>query len=247
MSPAVALTIRELRRVLRQPSRVVASLAAPALVLALMGSGLARSSVGGDGGYPGFLVPGVALLAAMFTSVFAAISLIEDRETGLLRVALASPAPSWSIAVGKMAGASIPATIQGAIILIAYWPVSGAQFDPVGALLALGAIALASVAIAGLSLAAAWRSRSVSGFHSVMNLVLMPMWLLSGAVFPPEQAAGWLAEVMGFNPLRFPLEACRGALGAGPPAASGWIGASAFAGATTAAAALTIGRGRARF
>jgi len=230
----VALTVRELRRVARRPARVVSAVAAPALVLALLGSGLAGSyarggAVGEGERYAVFITPGIAALTVMFGSVFAAIGLIEDRESGFLRACLVSPAPSRSIALSKLVATSVVATAQGAVILPVAW-VLGGGWPGIGWVVAsVGALALVSVSVAGVSLAAAWWSRDVSGFHGVMNLALMPMWLLSGSVFPADGAAGWMRAVMAVNPLRWSTDALRGSVSGVGAGGAAWVVAIVFA------------------
>lgn len=215
-APALlTLTRRELVRFARQPSRVVATLGTPLLIWALLGSGFAGSFARGGPSYAGYLLPGMASLTVMFSSIFAAISLIEDRHAGFLQSVLVSPAPHWALIGAKVAGGTILAAGQGALLLLLA-PVLGLTTSAAGLVGALVALIAISVTINGLGLAAAWRFDSIQGFHGVMNLVLMPMWLLSGALFPAAGAALWLRIVMYFNPLYWPTAALRAALSPTP-------------------------------
>jgi ABC-2 type transport system permease protein len=215
-SALAALTMRELIRFTRQPSRVFAAIATPLLLWVFFGSGFAHSfSQNGTGaGYTAFLIPGMASLTVMFSSIFAAISLIEDRNAGFLQSVLVSPAPRWAVVGAKIAGGTIVATLQGVLLLLLA-PILGLRPGIDGFLLAALALVAISVGINGLGLAAAWRIDSTQGFHGVMNLVLMPMWLLSGSIFPISGAAGWLKVVMMVNPLYWPTAALRVALSGG--------------------------------
>ncbi len=245
-----ALTARELIRFTRQPSRVAAAIGTPLILGLFFGSGFAQSFSGERSGpsYTAFLLPGMISLTVMFSSIFAAISLIEDRSAGFLQSVLVSPAPRWAGVSAKIAGGTLVAAAQGALLLLLA-PILGLHPGPVGYLLALAAIALISIGINGLGLAAAWRIESSQGFHGVMNIVLMPMWLLSGAIFPIAGAAGWLRAIMTVNPLYWPTAALRDALagGAHPEPFAAWM---LWAFATLAALAgfvlawLSMGRAR---
>lgn len=244
----LALWRRELTRVARQPTRLVAAVATPLLLWLVLASGFADSiappvRTPGDEnnlGYAAFLLPGIITLTVTFTSIFGAISLIEDRHRGLLQGVLASPAPAWAIAGSKLLGAATVATAQGAILLLAAYAV-GMRPGPLELALALGGVLLASLGIAGVALAASWWVDSIQGFHSVMNLVLMPMWLLSGSAFPIDGAAGWMGVIMRANPLAWATGAIRGALLGEVPALP-WLGGLAFAALGVGLAILAIGR-----
>jgi ABC-2 type transport system permease protein len=244
----LALTRRELIRFTRQPSRVIAAIGTPLLLLLFFGSGFAHSfsSSQTDSSYSSFLLPGMVSLTVMFSSIFAAMSLIEDRAAGFLQSVLVSPAPRWSVVGAKIAGGTIIAALQGSLLLLLA-PLLGLRPGAAGYASALAAIILIAAGINGLGLAAAWKIDSSQGFHGVMNIVLMPMWLLSGSLFPVSGAAGWLLAVMLINPLYWPTAAMRDALASGAhpepfstPAL--WAGALAAAAAGVALACLTVGR-----
>lgn len=206
------LTRRELHRFVRQPSRIAAAVGTPLLVWVFFGSGFAGSFAprSDNVSYTAYLIPGMAALAALFSSIFAAISLIEDRQSGFLQSVLVSPAPRWAVAGAKVLGSSAVAAGQAALLLVPALLMGVGS--PAALVPAFGAILVIAVLISGIGLAAAWHIDSVPGFHGVMNLVLMPMWLLSGSVFPVSGAAGWLRVVMLANPLTWPTAAMRGAL-----------------------------------
>jgi len=217
-----SLATREVVRFLRQPSRVVAGVGTPLLLWGFLASGFAETLGGMTGGASSalFLLPGVATLVVVFSSIFAAMSLIEDRREGFLQSVLVSPAAWWSVVGAKALGGGLIATAQAWLVLLAA-PLVG-EVSATGLLLAAVAIALTAIAVTCLGLAAAWWVNSSEGFHGVMNLVLLPMWLLSGAFFPPEGATGWLRALMWCDPLRWPTEAVRASLGAGGTEAVAW-------------------------
>jgi ABC-2 type transport system permease protein len=229
--PAMAaLTRRELVRFFRQPSRVFAAIGTPLVIWVFFAGGFAHSFSGSASGgaassYGVYLIPGMASLTVVFSSIFAAISLIEDRHEGFLQSVLVSPAPRWAGVGAKIAGSTIVAAAQG-IILLLLAPVLGVHTGVAALVLAALGLVVISVGISGLGLAAAWWIDSTQGFHGVMNLVLMPMWLLSGSLFPIAGASPWLRAVMMINPLYWPTAAVRESLsggGANEPFALGLI------------------------
>lgn len=236
----MTLTMRELIRYARQPSRVVASLGTSVLIWIFLGSGFAASFASphapsgaamtdpastqtamhaGSGSYGLHLLPGMLALTVVFSSVFGSISLIDDRNEGFLQSVLVSPTPRWALVASKLFGGSLLAMLQGVLLLPGVY-LLGARPGPLELLEAIAALACASLGVTALGLALAWRINSVQGFHGVMNLVLMPMWLLAGTLFPIQGASVWLKPLMLADPLTWPSEALRHALTATPTAAS---------------------------
>ena len=210
-----ALLSREARRAVRQPARFVGTLAAPIILWLVLGAGLSRLGGVGDAdgtlGYGAFLLPGIASMAVLFTAIFASISLIEDRQAGFLRAVLVGPVALPAVVIAKVVATTVLAMAQGALIIAAA-PMVGLEagvLDLVFAVVLLGAIA---AGMSGVSLAFAWRVESSQAYHSVMNLVLMPLWLLSGSVFSQDTAAGWMGWVVRLNPLSYPTAALRDTL-----------------------------------
>src|SRR5262249_52165782 len=144
---------------------------------------------------------------------------------GWLQSVLVSPAPRWAIALGKTAGGATVAWAQAAVLLPTA-PLVGVRFGAIAAVLALVALAITSLAMTGLGLVFAWRCETSSAFHAVMNLVFMPMWILSGSLFPPGGAAPWMKWLMWINPLTWCTQSIRAPLFGEPVA--GWLGASSL-------------------
>lgn len=216
-----ALVRREALRFLRQRSRLLGALGQPVLFWILLGAGLGpsfRPAGLADGvTYAAWFFPGTVLLVVLFTAIFTTISVIEDRREGFLQAVLVAPVPRVGIVAGKIAGGATLAFGEGMLLLaaapLAGWPLSPAAFAAAGATLGLIALALTA-----LGFCIAWRMESTQGFHLVMNLLLMPMWLLSGAFFPMAGTADWLAVLMRINPLTYGMAALRRTLGmAGGP------------------------------
>jgi len=264
----LVLTHREFKRLFRQPSRLITAILTPLIFWLLAGAGLSRSFVmpgtriadpAADTAteaatqaatqsinYAAYLLPGMATMVVMFASVIAAISLIQDRHAGFLQSVLVSPAPRWAVIAAKIiAGGSI-ATLQALLLIIGAALLGLSPAGIIGIIAATLILALTSAAVISLGIALAWRVDSVGGFHGIMNLVLLPMWVLSGALFPATGASGWLAWIMWINPLHWSTLALGGALGVGDaPAGLAWIGALGtvlFAAAGVFAAAWTIER-----
>jgi len=211
---------RELIRFTRQPARIGAAIGTPLILWVFMASGFSGSmSMGAPGvadtasatSYSLYLLPGMMTLVAMFTAIFSSISIIEDRTEGWLQSVLVAPAPRWSIAAGKILGGSILAFAQAIILLLAL-PMLGGHLTPVALLQITLALAVTCLAMTGVGVAFAWVSESTQGFHAVMNLILMPLWMLSGAFFSTQSATGWLRILMYLNPLTWATWAIRSPL-----------------------------------
>jgi ABC-2 type transport system permease protein len=243
--PALSLAQRELVRFLRQRHRVIGALATPIVFWLLVGGGMGRSfrGTGPDGAnYLQYFFPGTILMILLFTAIFSTISIIEDRREGFLQSVLVAPVPSMAIVLGKVLGGTVLAFGQ-ALIFLLLGPLVGVRPTALGFVLALGIMALLAFALTALGFCIAWRMSSTQGFHAVMNLFLMPMWFLSGALFPVHNAAPPLRAVMMLNPLTYGLTGLREALylGHGGAQAGGPLDlALAFAVSAAFAAVLAV-------
>lgn len=208
---AATLWERELVRFLRQRSRIVGALGTPVVFWLLLGSGVGRSfslpSAEGTMGYMEYFFPGTLVMILLFTSIFSTISIIEDRKEGFLQSVLVAPVSRSAIVLGKMSGSATLALVQGMVFLaLAPFVIGIAASRLAWSVLALALIALG---LTGLGYVIAWSMDSTQGFHAIMNLFLIPLWLLSGAVFPPAGAPAWLQWVIAANPLSYGLAALR--------------------------------------
>jgi ABC-2 type transport system permease protein len=211
---------RELVRFFRDRGRVVGALGTPLVFWLLIGSGfdrVFRAPGDPDGGYLAYFFPGIVVLIVLFTAIFSTFSVIEDRQLGFLQGVLVAPVARTSIVLGKVLGGATLAVVQ-ALAFIALAPTVGIPLTVGRVAAAAGILALVAVALTAFGFALAWRRASVQGFHSIMNLLLMPMWLLSGGVFPVETAPGWLRVCMLANPLTYGVSALRSVL---EPASAG--------------------------
>jgi daunorubicin resistance ABC transporter membrane protein len=199
--------------------------------------------------YKDYFFPGAIFLVVLFASIFSTISVIEDRNQGFLQGVLAAPIGRLSIVGGKILGGGAIAWLQGVVFLLLA-PFAGIHLTLGRALGAGSVLALVSVSLCAIGFAFAWRVDSVQGFHAVMNLLLFPMWLLSGSFFPLEGAPGWLAFLMRINPLTYGLAAMRSLLyGSAPAPGAPGLGLSiaviaAVGLVAVAADVLVMGKGR---
>jgi ABC-2 type transport system permease protein len=213
--PAFTLWWREIVRFYRQPARVVGVLASPLVFWLVIGSGFGTSfrSGGGPGQqhYLDYFYPGALIMIVLFTSIFAMMSVIEDRKEGFLLSVLAAPVPRSAIVLGKVLGGTTLAAAQGMIFLI-FAPFAGIHLE-VGQVLLVGVVVfLVSFSLTALGFAIAWPMDSSQAFHGIVNLFLIPLWLLSGALFPMTGASGWIQVVMRLNPLTYGVSALRALL-----------------------------------
>jgi len=212
--PMVSLWRRELIRFLRQPSRIVGLLAAPFLFWLLLGSGLGSSFRADSSANPGYLqyfFPGSIVMVVLFTSIFSNMSTIEDRRDGFLMSVLVSPMPRLSLVLGKILGGATQAMIPG-VLFVLLAPLAGIPLSVGMVGIAALVLFLIAFSLTGFGLVIAWQMESTQGFHAVLNLLLMPMWMLSGAVFPITGASVWVQWIMRLNPLAYEVTALRSAL-----------------------------------
>lgn len=229
--PISMLVEREFVRFLRQRSRVVGALAQPVIFWVLFGAGLSGSfrmaaASGGSVSFQEYFLPGAALMIVLFTSIFSSISVIQDRNEGFLQGVLAAPVPRVSLVLGKLFGGALLALAQALLFLwsapllqyIGLAPEMPLGFSIGQTLAMIGVLFLTGLGMAGLGFLFAWKIDSVQGFHGIMSILLMPMWLLSGAFFPPG-GSKWLSWVVAVNPLSYGLSALRHVIGRSDAAA----------------------------
>lgn len=213
--PAFTLWWREIVRFYRQTTRVVGVLASPLVFWLVIGSGFGTSfrSGGGPGQqhYLDYFYPGALIMIVLFTSIFTMMSVIEDRKEGFLLSVLVAPVPRSAIVLGKVLGGTTLAAIQGMIFLI-FAPFAGVRVAPVQLVLVAVVVFLVSFSLTALGFAIAWPMDSSQAFHGIVNLFLIPLWLLSGALFPLAGASAWIRLIMRLNPLTYGVEALRGLL-----------------------------------
>src|SRR5438445_8499614 len=211
--PAFTLWWRELVRFYRQRARVVGVIASPLLFWVVIGSGFGSSFRSGESAaqqhYLDYFYPGALIMIVLFTSIFTMMSVIEDRKEGFLLSVLVAPVPRSAIVLGKVLGGTTLSAIQGLIFLI-FAPFAGVHLAPVQVLLLAVVVFLVSFALTALGFAIAWPMDSSQAFHGIVNLFLIPLWLVSGAMFPLTGASKWIQVIMRLNPLTYGVAALRG-------------------------------------
>jgi ABC-2 type transport system permease protein len=210
--PAYTLWLRELVRFYRQKARVAGVIASPLIFWVVLGAGFANSfHAAGSEHYLGYFFPGSVAMIVLFTAIFSMMSLIQDRNEGFLLSVLAAPVSRSAIVLGKVLGGATLAAIQGVIFLV-FAPLVGVHVGVSAVLLAVVVIAAISFELTALGFAIAWPLDSPQAFHAIVNLILLPLWMLSGALFPASGASGWMRLLMLTNPLTYGVDALRNAL-----------------------------------
>jgi len=213
MNAIYILWLRQLKRYLRSRARVVASLGQPLLFLLALGFGLGPIfSKAGQGNYIQFLAPGVIGMTVLFTSVFSGIELIWDRQFGFLKETLVAPVPRILIMIGRTLGGATTALLQG-LIVIAICLVAGFRPAHISLLpLAFAYMLLIALLFTAFGTAVASLLSDFQGFQLVMNFMVMPMFFLSGALFPLQSVPRVLKIIAAINPLTYGVDGLRHAL-----------------------------------
>src|SRR5256884_1239069 len=206
---------RDILRYWRDRWRLVASLAQPLLFLIVFGSGL--SSALGRGGlfgsrgglsYVQFMYPGIIGMSILFTAIFGAMSIVWDREFGFLKEVLVAPIDRWAVAVGKALGGTTQAMIQGLILLVLA-PFVGVKLSVLTVLAIIPLAAVLAFGLASFGVMLASMMKSLQGFQVVMNFLMMPMFFLSGALFPLTGLPGWMTVLTRLDPASYGIDPLR--------------------------------------
>lgn len=208
---ALALAWREWVRFVRQRNRVFGAIGQPVVFWLLFGAGLGPTfrlpgDPSGVVSYREYFFPGTLVLIVLFTAIFTTISLIEDRREGFWQSALVAPVPAWSLVMGKVLGGTLLATVQGLVFLLLgfTWQL---EFSVVRLVAATALLMLTGWGLVALGFWLAWRINSSQGYHAVMSVLLLPMWLLSGAFFPVPD--GLLRALAVVNPVSYAVAGLR--------------------------------------
>ncbi|KUG19302.1 MAG: ABC transporter permease [Methanomicrobiaceae archaeon] len=203
--------LRSVKRYLRSKSRIIGTLGMPLFFLLFLGFGLnSIVSIPGTGeGYTAFLVPGIVAMSVLFTSVFAGIQIIWDKQFGFLKETLVAPVSRMEIMLGQTLGGATTACIQGVIILVLSLFIGLTLSSAAGFLIALCFMALIGISFTAFGIAIASRMEDMHGFQLVMNFVVFPIFGLSGALFPISSLPSWLAPLTMADPLTYGVEGIR--------------------------------------
>lgn len=204
--------LRELIKFWREKIRILTSLVQPAVWLFIMGKGIGSSfaaSLTVD--YVQFMFPGVIGMTVLFTSIFSAVSIIWDRQFGFLKEVMVAPVSRTSIVIGKALSGSTTAMIQGTMILL-FAPLVKVHVTLVILLQSMFVMFLISFTLSSAGILVAARMESFHSFQLLMNFIVMPMFFLSGAIFPISRLPLWMRSLAVINPLRYGVDALKGVI-----------------------------------
>jgi ABC-2 type transport system permease protein len=210
MSAIYILWLRELRRYTRSRAQLVASLGQPLLYLLALGFGLGPVfQKAGQGSYLQFVAPGVIAMTVLFTAVFSGIALLWDRQFGFLKETLVAPVPRLQVMIGKTLGGATVAILQGVLVIIVcliagFRPVSAAKLP-----FAVVFLILIAVVFAALGTAIGSILQDMQGFQLIMNFLVMPIFFLSGALFPLDNLPSVLSAITRVDPLSYGVDGLR--------------------------------------
>ena len=202
---------RDIIRFSRNRARIVASLGQPLLFLFVFGAGLSPAMgaiAGGNLKFEQFMFPGILAMAVLFTAIFAAVSIVWDREFGFLKEVMVAPVSRVAVALGKLAGGSTVAMFQGSLVLL-FAPLLGIKLSLDQALILIGLMLLLAVVMSALGILVAARQRSMEGFQVIMNFIMLPMFFLSGAFFPLNGVPIWMELLAKVNPVTYGVDPLR--------------------------------------
>ena len=198
---AATLWQREIVHFYRSIWRMIGVIASPVLFWVVLGSGFGRE-------YMNFLFAGTITLIVLFTAIFSMMSVIEDRKAGFLQSVLVAPVHRSAIVLGKVLGGATLAAIQG-LIVVPLGLLIGVQFSVGQVLLIVLIIFLFGFSLTSLGFLIAWPMDSTQGFHAIINMMFIPLWLLSGSVFSTTRSMRWMGWLMRVNPLTYGTETLR--------------------------------------
>lgn len=210
-SGILAIVLLDLKRFWLDRTRLVAGLIQPLLYLFVLGAGLGASSRLGGGDYRRYIFPGSMGLSMLFSATFAAISIVFDRQIGFFKAVLVAPVPRPAIALGKIIAGALQAFGQG-LVLLPFAPLAGVPLTLASTAEMIGAMALGSMAFSTIGVAFACRFNSVTVFPVVSNAVLLPMFFLSGGLYPLSVAPAWMRLLARFDPVAYAVDLMRGSL-----------------------------------
>ena len=206
-----AVSYREVIRFLRAKSRIVSSIAVPLIWFCAFGLGLG-SAFGvrhGDLGYAEFLAPGIVAMTVLFASTLSGISIIVDKEFGIIKELLIAPVLRVSLVIGKLMGGMITSLLRAILITILFCVILELHVGILDFLGVLLVISLIAIGFGGFAIAIATKMESLEGFGLIVELIVMPIFFLSGAFFPITRLPGWLSTVVLLNPLTYGVDGLR--------------------------------------
>jgi len=206
---AKTILVREVRVHLRDRASVISSVARSILWLVVFGGGFGAARFSGlQVNYQEFLFPGVIAMSLLFTSIRSGTSVIWDREFGFMKEILVSPASRFSIMAGKVAGGAAIAVMEGTIILF-IGPIFGAKLTLFKVAASIALMFFISISLVSIGLIVATVMKTFEGFQTIMTFLIMPMFFMSGALFPINTLPQWMTPIVAVNPLTYGVDALR--------------------------------------
>ncbi len=202
---------RDMIHLLRERSRWLGVVVQPLLFWGLIGSGMAGAfTLTNAGGlsYLEYFFPGVLAMVVLFTAVFATMSVIEDRQQGFLQQVMVVPGSRAALVLGKTAGVTTMALVQSCLCLLAA-PLAGLSLAEVAWPALLAVLVLGCVGLTAINFALAWLVDSTAGYHGILSIILLPLWIVSGAMFPAQSALAWVGPLMQANPMTYLVDGIR--------------------------------------
>ena len=206
------ILLRDIKKFWRERSRLLGGVARPILWLLILGGSLKAAinadAISGGVDYQQYIFPGVIGLTLIFAAMQSAMSIIWDREFGFLKEILAAPVPRLSVVIGKTLGGAAQATLQGIITLL-FAPLVGLWLSPLVIIQLILMMFVVAFALTALGVVIASNMTSFEGFGTISNFVVMPMYFLSGAIYPTTNVPDWLKPLIVVNPLSYGVDALR--------------------------------------
>ncbi|TES83169.1 MAG: multidrug ABC transporter permease [Hadesarchaea archaeon] len=207
------LWLRDMKWFLRAKARIISTIVMPFLWLAILGMGLgAVTQIPGVGNYIDFLAPGIVAMAILFNATMSGVSVLWDKQFGFMKEILVAPVSRISIMLGKTFGGTTTSIIQGVMLLLVAGLIGAKMPGPAGFLLALLFMIVLAIGFVGLGLAIASRIEDPVAFPLVINFLIMPLFFLSGAIFPISMAPEWLRSISYINPVTYGVDGLRGVI-----------------------------------
>lgn len=213
MKKIYILWLRQIKKYTRSKSRMIGSLGQPLLFLVSLGYGLGSTfQQAGQGSYLNFLAPGIISMSILFTAIFAGIEIIWDRQFGFLKETLVAPISRFNIMIGRTLGGATIATLQGLIVMIIAMLFGFRPENLLAIVPAIGVMFLIALLFTSLGTLIASLLNDMHGFQLIMNFLVMPLFFLSGALFPPTDLPAILSVLVRIDPLTYGVDALRGLL-----------------------------------
>lgn len=210
MNGVYVMWVREVKKFGRTPSRIIGALGQPLFYLLALGYGLgAVFSAAGQGDYISFLVPGIIGMSIIFTAIFNGMAMIWDRQFGFLKETMVAPVPRLSIMLGRTFGGATVATIQGTIVLVLTFFFGFRPYSWGFAVLAILVMFLVATLFSALGMMVGSLLKDMQGFQLIMNFLVMPMFFLSGSLFPLNDVPPLLKWIASVDPLSYGVDALR--------------------------------------